>query len=280
MSSVDVPELGILNLVLTPIRRVCFRVSSARSLHAALLRRLELIVPELSQGLHESLPRAHSTQHPLAVSPLLGLSQCQEDATEADEGKTYVAHVAALTFEVAQMLDLAFYHRHPLGREPLMLENVPFKVVLEETYWDQLSTYASLLTTSKPQRRIAMEFCSPTGFRTRSRSPTLPSPGVCVPGYLRKWNSFAPAPITLSEEIILPFVQNHMTLGATSVRPAVHRLGRYSEYGVIGRVEWQADPGFEPLLRQVNALVDFAGYCGTGMKTALGMGQTRRLRVA
>jgi len=63
-----------------------------------------------------------------------------------------------------------------------------------------------------------------------------------------------------------------------SLRPTTIQLGRYYEKGVAGEVHWEADDAEPALLRLVNALVDYAAYCGTGMKTAQGMGQTVRIR--
>ncbi|MFC2059912.1 CRISPR system precrRNA processing endoribonuclease RAMP protein Cas6 [Chloroflexota bacterium] len=53
-------------------------------------------------------------------------------------------------------------------------------------------------------------------------------------------------------------------------------MGTYSELGFTGQVKWKASNTYYALLRQVNALVNYAVYCGTGMKTTLGMGQSRR----
>jgi CRISPR-associated endoribonuclease Cas6 len=270
------PDIGILNLVLVPMTSARFHASSARSLHAALLRRLELIDPDLSRRLHDSQIGAHSTDHPLVVSGLCSSPDSAGGEAFVEEGCTYSASITALTHEVTQALDLAFCPQHPLGQEPLILEHVPFAVILEDTYWHSLCTYASLLTAANPRRGIALEFCSPTGFRTRSKSPALPEPTICISGYLRKWNAFSP--VTLPDELLMGYVRKCMTLNTYSLMPAVQRFGEYIERGFIGRVEWHAKGSSPSLLRQVNALVEFSCYCGTGMKTALGMGQTRRIR--
>lgn len=275
MKSINTPELGILNLTLVPERSLRFDISPARSLQAAILRRLELVAPRLSRALHDDVAGAHSTNHPLAVSPLFAAPGSNEPATMVTAGTECAARVAAMTFEVAQALDSTFDPGHPLGREPLVLEHVPFHVKAEDTYWSSLGTYASLLTMAKPRRNIRLEFVSPTGFRTRRVSPVLPDPATCIQGYLRKWNAFSQVPLPV--EPLMAYVQRHMVLAASSLHPADQRLGDYAEHGLVGTVDWQARSGPAGLLRQVNALVDFACYCGTGMKTALGMGQTRRI---
>lgn len=78
-----------------------------------------------------------------------------------------------------------------------------------------------------------------------------------------------------SEEPLLGYAAEHITFGQATLHPAETRLGRYSEREVIGRVGWSAHGVSPALLRVVNALVDYAEHCGTEMKTALGMGQTR-----
>ena len=65
---------------------------------------------------------------------------------------------------------------------------------------------------------------------------------------------------------------------SSKLRPASVQLGKFYERGVTGRVSWQAEPQLPALLRLVNALVDYAFYCGTGGRTAQGMGQTVRVR--
>jgi hypothetical protein len=59
----------------------------------------------------------------------------------ASVAAAFTAQVTVLTSEVASALDLAFNLQHTLGREPLILEHVPFYVTSEETYWDHIATY-------------------------------------------------------------------------------------------------------------------------------------------
>lgn len=59
---------------------------------------------------------------------------------------------------------------------------------------------------------------------------------------------------------------------------AIHFPG-YQEIGFEGECVFEL-PGriTDEEVRYLNALADFAFYCGTGAKTAMGMGQTRRLK--
>lgn len=65
-------------------------------------------------------------------------------------------------------------------------------------------------------------------------------------------------------------------------------FGRYKQLGFVGDCEYQfldnvskggsseANRESQELLKQADALANFAFYCGTGYKTTMGMGQTRR----
>ena len=246
------------------------------SLRAALLRRLELLDPELSQALHDAPKGAHASDHPWTISPLLGSLDSDGDFLTAVPGRLYRARLSALVPEVLAALATAFDPATSLGREPLVLEHVPFTVVAEACRWEALATYASLLTSAHPRRRIDLGFRSATAFRSRHITGAVPPPRLCLEGYLRKWNAFAD--IAMPEETLLEYAEAQIRVVGADLRPATLRMGKYYETGVIGEVKWESDGHSPALLRLVNALVDYAFYCGTGIKTAQGMGQTVRVK--
>ncbi|MDY6892445.1 MAG: CRISPR system precrRNA processing endoribonuclease RAMP protein Cas6 [Chloroflexota bacterium] len=270
------PELGIFQLTLAAQEPCLFTATPVASVHAALLRRLELVNPVLSASLHDAPAGASSSEHPWTISPLRGSFQRHEAGHVATAGMQYHVRITFLVPEVAGALSAAFDPEHPLGREPLVLEHVPFDIVWEQTHVERLATYASLLTAARPLKHIALEFLSPTGFRTRRTGIVPPEPRICLEGYLRKWNAFAE--IAMPGTSLLDYAEAHMRLGEVTLHSATHHFGRYREQGFMGHVEWIANDSSQVLLRLVNALVEYAGYCGTGMKTARGMGQTIRRR--
>jgi CRISPR/Cas system endoribonuclease Cas6 (RAMP superfamily) len=84
----------------------------------------------------------------------------------------------------------------------------------------------------------------------------------------------------LPEGAVLDYVREDLRVVAQELRPVSFKLGQYAIPGLVGSVEWEAT-GEEPaLLRLVNALVDYAAYCGTGIQTTQGMGQTVRMATA
>jgi CRISPR-associated endoribonuclease Cas6 len=271
------PELGVLSLSLVPERCCTFSASPAASLRAALLRRLELFDPDLSYTLHHTPEGASSTERPWTVSPLLGPLTCTAGSLAAEAGQTYRVRITGLAPRILDGLNAAFLSNHTLAREPLHLERVPFRIGLEGTHWESLGTYAALLTGATPQRRISLAFRSPTSFRRGGRrTGQAPEPRTCFTGYLLKWNAFSP--VLIPEDELLEYVSLHLKPARQELRPAPMKLGRYVIPGVVGTVEWLAEGGAPHLLRLVNALADYAFYCGTGTHTTQGMGQTVLVR--
>ena len=272
---VDTAEIGVFYLAVTPDSTCSFKSTPARFLHAALLRRLELVNPALSAKLHDNPESASSIEKPWTVSSLSGDFQHDGVLLTLSAGQTYHARITALTPSVIQALQAAFDSAHPLGREPLIIGQVPFPLLSERCYWDNLTTYASLLTMSRPITEIILQFISPAGFRTRSQTPALPEPQRSIQGYLRKWNAFSELP--MQTEPLLNYVNSHLTMESSQLEYATADFRTYYQSGWVGGVKWRADSEIPFLLRMVNALVNYSFFCGTGMKTTQGMGQTVRI---
>ena len=287
------PELGSLILAISPRNEAVFRFSPTRSVHASLIRRLELVNPSVSSKLHDDAVGASSSEHAWTVSPLTGPFGRSGTHLVAIPGSIYEVRVTALTTEVVQTLAASLDPSHPLGAEPLTLEWVPFDVVWERSGWESVATYASLQSAARPRRRIGLQFRSPTGFRRVDEGTEVHWPSLCLQGYLRKWNAFSG--LTMPAEATMRYAANELTTCHQDLRPesvllsgharmdlagstdsTCQHLGRvgYSQKGVVGSVEWLASGKSPLLLRMVNALVKYSLYCGTGMKTSLGMGQT------
>lgn len=269
------PELGVLSLVLTPVADCSFGVTPTRSLQAALLRRIELVNPELSAKLHDAPSGASSSEKPWTISTLAGNFQKNRGRLISPAGEKYQVRITALNADLILALQAAFDNAHPLGTEPLILEDVSFTVLSEQCRWDSLSSYASIVSRSRPVRDIILRFDSPAGFRPQSKTSALPEPNRCILGYLHKWNSFSE--LAMQTEPLLEYVKEHIIIDGIELKLKSVNYGTYLQSGWVGSVKWTADGETPFLLRMVNALVDFAFYCGTGAKTTMGMGQTRRI---
>jgi CRISPR-associated endoribonuclease Cas6 len=141
-------------------------------------------------------------------------------------------------------------------------------------------SYDLLLTGVRSDDLIEMEFLSPTTFRAGNLDLPLPEPGAVFHSWLSRWNDFAPPDRRISTGL-LDVVRTNVAICAHRMRTERHDLGRSQVVGFLGRVTFvitKARRLNQALVWQLNALADYAEFCGTGRKTTHGMGQTRRIR--
>ena len=142
-------------------------------------------------------------------------------------------------------------------------------------------SYTDLLTGIRPETRMAMRFVSPTTFRAGDLDVPLPEPGAVFQSWLSRWNDFAPPDRRISTEL-MDVVRERVAISRIhKMKTKVHDLGRGKIGGFVGRVDFvvtRARQLNQAHVWQLNALADYAEFCGTGRKTPQGMGQTRRVR--
>jgi len=141
-------------------------------------------------------------------------------------------------------------------------------------------SYEFLLTGVQHTDRIEVRFLSPTTFRASDLDCPLPEPGAVFQSWLSRWNDFAPPHRRISTEL-LDIVRTNVAISSHRLWTEQHDLGRGRLVGFVGEVTFaitKARQLNQALVWQLNALADYAEFCGTGRKTAHGMGQTRRIR--
>ena len=138
--------------------------------------------------------------------------------------------------------------------------------------------------SAKAETEIHLKFHSPTAFRasTSRRQKTYNhiqvDPVRCYQSWINKWNAFAPGQFGRTE--ILRFITEHVHVSRSETWTQVLNFGRHTEIGWVGTCTFQFDSEStcdEDLLRAANCLANYAFYCGTGYKTTMSMGQTRRM---
>jgi CRISPR-associated endoribonuclease Cas6 len=101
----------------------------------------------------------------------------------------------------------------------------------------------------------------------------IPTRDCVFNSLLSRWNKYSP--------IAIPDL-SFDALFSTFVNIRSEKLTNYESnfVGMVGEVSYRILGDVEPLaIKQVNALADFAVYCGVGRKTPMGMGMTRRIVV-
>lgn len=229
-----------------------------RALHANLLRWIDAAAPELAAEVHD-----RPVRKPFTVSPLTagrnGGWECRVTLLAdvlwpvLSEGVQQVGH-----------LDLD-------GRVlPIALEDA--SVVYR--------SYDELQTSIRTDTYLRMAFVSPTTFRAGQLDSPLPEPGAVFHSWLSHWNDFAPPNRHISTALLDVVHEVVAIAEIRDLRTERHDLGRSSPVGFVGQVTYAITHA--RLLNQadvwrLNALAQYAEFCGTGRKTTQGMGQTRRL---
>ena len=267
---------------LIPETDVTLRPTMGHHAHAAFLSILKKSNPEVAEAVH-----AHAAQKPFTVSPLIAKMENRGTLCHIRAGTDCKLRFTFLDDELFQHFGQAFL---TLAMPPIRLGEAVFQVrqmvshATEERSWGKSQTYAELVQSAKTDTRMSFRFYSPTAFRRmtprgqKTRNDAYVDIVRCYQSWVNKWNAFAP--IKLDKTEILEFVTEHGQVTSVAAESKRQHFGKHIESGWIGTcacVFYPENSLDERLIRTANCLADFAFYCGTGYKTTMGMGQTRRV---
>jgi CRISPR-associated endoribonuclease Cas6 len=140
--------------------------------------------------------------------------------------------------------------------------------------------YADIASQSSTHCRIRVRFLSPASFRSQGMHYPLPDPFLVYQSWLTQWNAFAPEPLRINVAL-LDIVGAHVAVGRYDLRTELVDLGtNWKIVGFVGAVKFnvlKARKIGTDWLERLNILADYAAFCGTGHKTAQGLGQTKRI---
>ena len=267
---------------LIPETDVTLRPTMGHHAHAAFLAIIRKSDPNLAETLH-----AQSAQKPFTVSPLIAKGTRRGDHLHIQAGAECRLRFTFLNDELFQHFGKAFL---TLTMPPIRLGEAVFQVrqmvshATKERSWSKNETYVELVQSAKIDTQMSFRFYSPTAFRgmtprgQKTRQDAYLDLVRCYQSWVNKWNAFAPMEFDKAE--ILAFVREYIQLTSVATETKKLNFGRHSEFGWVGTcayVFYPEDSLDENLLRAANCLANFAFYCGTGYKTTMGMGQTRRI---
>ena len=131
------------------------------------------------------------------------------------------------------------------------------------------ASYEDLMQGADRFRRTALlQFSSPTIISLGGYSVPSPVLPLMLSHYIHVWNSLAGFKITRAPELL-----EHVKMKDFKVSCVQSERGA----GFQGWIGLEMEKGrSEEEIQAFNALVDFAFYCGTGLHTDEGLGQTRR----
>ncbi|NLH98664.1 MAG: CRISPR system precrRNA processing endoribonuclease RAMP protein Cas6 [Chthonomonadales bacterium] len=234
----------------------------ADGLRAVVLAAIGRSDPALGRWLHDA-----NQPKPIAVGPL---------EPGGNSGGSWAVEISVTADEVLQpLLDGLPRLRCPitLGRDRYALRDA--RIVAA-------STFAGLSADLPTEPAIRLRLLTPTAHHqpgTVRRSIVVPDPRLYVGSWFGRWNLFAD---TRLDDALLSAVEEAVVISAFVGGTRAARLdGKRVFIGFVGDVELriiEADRTVAPLAAALWSLARFAEYCGTGVETMRGMGQTRIIR--
>ena len=270
---------------LIPPEDVKLRPTMGHHAHAAFLSLLRMSNPEKAEEIH-----ATSTQKPFTVSPLIGDGERRGNFLHIRAGTECWLRFTFLDDALFVHFGNAFLTQDfpsiRLGGATFQLSRLVASGT-ETKDWSGAKIYEDLIESAGTDTRIRVRFYSPTAFRELSPrgQKTQNKPHIdlvrCYQSWVNRWNAFAP--MQIDKQPLLDFVARHAELTAVESKSRMLDFGKHKAIGFVGSCAYQFflggqsdGKGDTEMLRLANLLADFAFYCGTGYKTTMGMGQTRR----
>lgn len=237
-----------------------------RHLHAAFLRAVAAVDPALAAELHApNQPRPFT----LAVLP---------EPAAAGETLVRLSLLDDRLIAACRAWFVAAPHLVQLGGGSYEL--APALATAPAGAWAGATTWAGLRAVAASASEVVIEFATPTCFSRgepdgRQRLELFPAPEWVWESWARQWARWGPGP--LDPAGVAATARRWLLVAEYALHTAEVDHGRYRLRGFVGRVRYVVDPAApEADARLLSMLADFARFAGTGYKTAMGMGLTRR----
>ena len=266
------PELYSISMTLKTRAESVMPVAHGHHAHAFFLNLIKASDPSMAKEFHDS-----EGAKPFTLSPLQGkFTNTRNQLTLMPRAR----YCMGLTFlrgdAFAHFLDGSL----KWGNKTVKLGPAKFRIdgidtINKSTPAMSFQSYQDILNSASANPQIELEFLSPTTFRSGGHNVMFPEPELVFGSYLNKWQAFSPIKINSS----LSAWFDKVLVARYRLQTHILDFGSYKEVGFTGKCRFELGKDFpEEITRMVNALADFALYCGTGAKTTMGMGQTRRLK--
>jgi CRISPR-associated endoribonuclease Cas6 len=150
--------------------------------------------------------------------------------------------------------------------------------------WANFCDYQQLYEQAALDRKLTLQFYTPTAFRQGKYDAAMPTPERVFGSLLRRWNHYSSQEFSLDIlEVLQPSYFDIHTEVVADPRQQFQHTGAKTDpgspfMGCVGKVTYQILGKVEAeTIKQLNTLADYALYAGVGRKTPMGMGMARRL---
>jgi CRISPR-associated endoribonuclease Cas6 len=269
-------------LKLVPTRETTVRATMGHQAHAAFLRTVEESDPALADVLH--LPNLPA--RPFTVSPLLGVGRARDRQVHLSPEQDYFLRFTVLYPPIFERFMARFLKGEGrpvirLGKALLLIKEI--LTTPGSHPWAGYSSWTEIASQALPEPEITLDFTSPTAFGFGQKEwgkkvIVLPEPKLVFGSLARSWNNLAPPPLQADRNALKVYAEEHVVVKRMdNLSTQMLRFSRWPQVGFVGQITYGLMADNDPARCQLNALADFAFYAGVGMKTALGMGQVRRV---
>ncbi|CEJ42348.1 CRISPR system precrRNA processing endoribonuclease RAMP protein Cas6 [Umezakia ovalisporum] len=226
---------------------------------------------ELVKQLHQQLglEMGSETIPPISYSGIIGFSSNSRDFITFHPQEFYQLSLCGLNEVSAKAIS------HLNLADTLEFLGAKFNIINGE---EEITSYAELYTNlvgnePDPVRSFDLKFITPTAFAQGGLNLPLPLPNLMFRSWLERWNNFAP--VYLGSDELIAYLSNAVFLKNHKIQTRSYQLHKGFVNGFVGDVRLQVLSRADPLLANIaNLLVQYARFCGTGIKTRLAMGQT------
>ncbi len=275
------PHSLVLNLL--PQSPIPSQFLTGRHLHALFLTLVSSVDEQLGDYLHESKADKAFTLSPLQVVRTQKSGVRSQNHTLQWEHTKPIPSGTPCWWRISLLDDTLFSKlthlwlnlnpNHPWHLGPADLHITSILGTPQSTQpWANAISYTQLYDrASESNRQIDLSFCTPTAFRQSNYDCALPTRELVFNSLIKRWNQYSG--IELSKTLV-----EHIFPSFFDIRTEIVADSRSKFIGCVGAMNFRILGDVEPLvIKQINALADFAIYSGVGRKTTMGMGMMRRL---
>lgn len=258
-------------LNLKPPEALVISPTQGHHAYALFLNLMHQANPKLAENMHKD-----TANKPFTISPLQGKFLRSGKELKLIPGSIYSIRLTFLTEEVfCYFMDAVLKN----ANKPLRLESAVFNIDRlllnkNDSPLCDFRQYEELLSGALPEKKITLHFSSPVAFRSGGkRNVIFPDPRLIFGSYYNKWQDFSPLKLDDS----LTGIWERIIVSQYRLNTHILHFTSYQEIGFEGHCTFELPEDLNGETSKVlNTLADFAFYCGTGAKTTMGMGQTRR----
>jgi len=286
-------------LKLTPAANGQLPKTQGRLVQGAFLNLIRSIDPGLSAALH-----AENKRRPYTLSPLRGTDRAKNGQIKLRAGQplslrfTLLGSALFTTFTRFLLMkneELGMKNRRK-GGSVLRLGDTEFAIteMLTTPGSDEWAGYTSLndlvhtwqtRPLDKASREISLHFASGVVFSRSSDKEGMgsfkeffPSPEMFFGSMEARWRKLTGLPSPLPNKELREYARETIVVSRFDMKTTLAHYWGKPHIGGVGHITYELrDTDNSEMIRFLNLLTDFAFYSGVGAKTAMGMGQVRRI---